>query len=276
MIQLDGKIHNYYFNYKITFMCNQNCDYCYEMQANRDIWNAWMIPYKQAQADFKLFKELEHPSMIEILGGEPLLYPRLNRILEYCSEELPQHTIAISTNATGKKISDLNISDTILADIKWMFSWHAEYTEVDTFVINCMHLLTKGIPLQINIMLGKFNLDIFTFLDSLPAAYQDLIQISWLELFDPESKEIQVVDDRYLELKGRYTSADSKEDLVDGLCYYNEVFIDRGQVQSPECVLDFSGKFDSAFINSLDAFLPRKCPFESCRVINADLCRPGE
>lgn len=274
---------HYYFNYKITFMCNQNCNYCYEMKASKDIWNNYALPWAQVQRDFILFKKLKLPSTIEILGGEPLLYPRLNKLLDWCYKEIPWHQIAISTNATGRRIKDLKLTNEVLNNILWMFSFHGKNTNIKLFIENIKFMLFNKIKFQINIMLGVdlgINIDkLLDFLNSLSPEDKSFIEISLLELWDPKSGDSINLDKTQHESNIKIKEAIADFDHVDdkhyeNLCMYNEVFIDKGRVQSPECVLDLNNiPFDINFISELKEFNPRKCPFDMCVVENAERCR---
>jgi len=254
---------NYYFNYKITFMCNQNCSYCYEKKDNPDIWNNYYLPFRLIQKEIQLFKMIEFPCWIELLGGEPLTHRYFKEILTLMVIELTMHSISISTNATARNIEKMKIPQEILNKVFWMLSWHEGITNFNKFKENCEYLLKNNCQMQVNIMTKSPNKEFLTWIEK-----QDLT-IKFLDIWDPfaPSEEIKKI---------MPTDAPKYGEPCKYL--YNEIFIDRSMVTAAECVLPKTPiKFDKEFVKNLEPYKNKTCPIlTGCNVPNADLCTPNE
>jgi MoaA/NifB/PqqE/SkfB family radical SAM enzyme len=84
----------------ITNACNLRCVHCYhphhknEGAISLDDWRAILLQYKT------LVEKMKYRPAVVICGGEPLLSPMLNPLLEFVATEMTSATISILTNGT--------------------------------------------------------------------------------------------------------------------------------------------------------------------------------
>lgn len=80
--------------FEITSVCNLNCEFCYNRQ-DRNRWKKYMSIYF-------ILDRVEKNDVVYIGGGEPMLYPSLDSLLEKLLDKNIRGVV-ISTNATVYK-----------------------------------------------------------------------------------------------------------------------------------------------------------------------------
>jgi len=89
----------------LTTRCNLNCDFC------------WITEKEAMDLDFEDLKYFiqELPiKAIELSGGEPLLYPHINELIEYC------YNMDISIGITTNGVLLKNLTQRSLQMLKWL------------------------------------------------------------------------------------------------------------------------------------------------------------
>lgn len=93
----DEKPSLHYFEVPITDNCNLNCKGC--LFASNTTKTEQHVPYKVIETDAKRMAELFHDvPWIRILGGEPLMHPDIDKILECYRSIFPYSEIDLCTN----------------------------------------------------------------------------------------------------------------------------------------------------------------------------------
>lgn len=84
----------------VTTFCNLNCRNCADLIPKRKSVNYDIKDVKEDMG--RLLNEIDFIKEILIIGGETLLYPQLDQIIDYCAAERKIGKIIITTNGTIK------------------------------------------------------------------------------------------------------------------------------------------------------------------------------
>jgi len=104
-----------YFSVIVTFDCNLQCKNCINCSplANRKDLNFPEIDFEKTCKSLKYIRKLGF-TMVNISGGEPLLYPKIFDLIRYCRSL----GFYISVNSNGLLIPKIKIPDDILSLLK--------------------------------------------------------------------------------------------------------------------------------------------------------------
>ena len=104
-----------YFSVIVTFDCNLQCKNCINCSPvfNRKDLNFPEIDFEKTCESLKYFKNLGF-KMVNISGGETLLYPKIFDLIRYC-RSLGLYT---TVNTNGLLIPKIKIPDDILSLLK--------------------------------------------------------------------------------------------------------------------------------------------------------------
>lgn len=92
---VDGKVQTRALEYHIVDHCNLNCANCCSFSP---ILPKWMCDVDQFRNDLETIKTALRPEFLKIVGGEPLLHPRIVDLLRVARETGVADRVSITTN----------------------------------------------------------------------------------------------------------------------------------------------------------------------------------
>lgn len=96
---LKQNIHSIDFN--LTTKCNFNCKDCASLMPYYNNDNQWTINFETFKNDLdKLLSSVKKIYRLKLIGGEPLLVPDLEKILDYACSKKQIVSVIITTNAS--------------------------------------------------------------------------------------------------------------------------------------------------------------------------------
>lgn len=131
---------NITFSWDIQYTCNYRCPYCWW----HDRWQelAKLNRYLSVEEHVKYWANIYNkygPVHIEVLGGEPFIYPNFKELIKELSK---MHTLGITTNLST------NIEDFAMqidsSRVKINPSFHPVFSSFDTFIKKIKFLKEKG------------------------------------------------------------------------------------------------------------------------------------
>lgn len=112
----------------IITLCNYHCWYCYSRK-RKNLWNK-IMSLDNIKMIAKRVKEYKGKVDINLLGGEPLMHPRLDTILKIFSELNNVNEITITSNGSHDKTSVISK----YPNVKMNISYHASEVEFSHFL----------------------------------------------------------------------------------------------------------------------------------------------
>lgn len=126
-------------------VCNYSCSYCNDY--HRDGSYRWPVDWKPYGDLISKLKETNNNIYVEVLGGEPTLWPRFQEFVEYISGD--DVFVEYATNASRT----INYWDRFKAQNTFVFlSWHHEHADDDHFVKVAdimQHKASVSVPLMV-------------------------------------------------------------------------------------------------------------------------------
>lgn len=113
-----GKMYPFLLILEITDMCNLRCRHCYKDGSSEEYT---FLHYEDIKEIFQFFKG--KTPILNIIGGEPLLHPKINEILEEANKDF--NVILISNGTKLDLIKDKNIQGLRSAQIS-MYGYDEE------------------------------------------------------------------------------------------------------------------------------------------------------
>lgn len=126
-------------------VCNFKCSYCNDY--HRDGSNRWPEDWKPYLNLIEKIKENNKYVYVEILGGEPTLWPRFQEFIEYISGENVFIEYATNASRTLSYWNKFKTQNTFV-----FLSWHHEFMDDDHFIRVAeimQHKASVSIPLMI-------------------------------------------------------------------------------------------------------------------------------
>lgn len=227
--------------------CNFTCDYCYRSELKNE--------YTATTQDINnLIKNLSHNKIkyFKILGGEPLIYPNIEYLLQSLSQANNIETIKFLTN--GFLFNKLLYLASTYQNVKFTYSIHPSLSNLNEEILQklllpnikytliCDFRYKDKLDYYIN-LLQKYKrsytlANVYTY-DSLNNKY------STLEEFNNLYKKYNKIDTPIINFKGTY-------------CYNNTIYIQsNGQLNYGECH-KLKQNFKLSIYNKQYIHIPRK------------------
>ncbi len=133
------------FTWDLWYSCNYRCSYCWwEMDG---LWDSLAKQHRVLSPEewarvWERIHERYGEARLDILGGEPLLYPRFPELLEALSA---RHRLVITTNLSpslGSLRRMLSVADP--GRVHFNASFHPQFTDLDVFLEKALYLRDKG------------------------------------------------------------------------------------------------------------------------------------
>lgn len=185
----------------LTYYCNSKCNWCYA----KDMVNLKHshIPFKLAKKIIKLLSIIGIKEL-NLIGGEPTLYPHFFDIIKFCNE----CGIMVSITTNGRRLSDLKFVDKLIKsnirEIVISIECHkpeihdkitnskSSFEQTFNGIQNCMDVC---LPFKLNTVVSKSNknhlMEFLTFFDNMGIKRIDLdicnpsIYGHWEEILSP-------------------------------------------------------------------------------------------
>lgn len=133
------------FTWDLWYACNYRCSYCWwEMDG---LWDALakkhkLLPPEDWVAVWRRLRERHGEAMLDVLGGEPLLYPKAAELLRGLSA---LHRLRVTTNLSidGPKL-DAMIAAVSPERVHFNASFHPQFTEFEPFLGRVLRLKDAG------------------------------------------------------------------------------------------------------------------------------------
>lgn len=274
--------HPLTFTWDLWYACNYRCSYCWwEMDQLWDVLAKQhkVLPPEQWVAVWDRIHSLYGTARLEVLGGEPLLYPRVGELLEGLSR---RHFVQVTTNLSPSPEKLSRILDRVSPDrVHFNLSFHPQFTTLDIFLQKALLLKgagfepavlcvtwppflselasyrkqfrDRGIPFTLMIFQGRWEGK--TYPEDFTVEESSLIQ----SLMSAPSQELKEAEVRYrLE----------RQETLGKLCHSGRVYANvKGNGDVFRCGQDAFGRhpigsiFDPAF-RLFD--IPKPCPYERC------------
>lgn len=147
---------------ELTYRCNQNCDFCFNKNVNKN------KPYMEMDKStiFFLLKKIRKEGIrrIRLTGGEPLLRKDFIAILDYAK----RIGLIVKLNTNGDLINSRNINKIKECCDEILFSLHDKKTLHDKMLISNMKKIANNISARISTIAIKENiLDYETYLNTI-------------------------------------------------------------------------------------------------------------
>lgn len=133
------------FTWDLWYGCNYRCSYCWwEME---DLWEELakthrLLPPEDWAAAWGRVRQRHGEARIDVLGGEPLAYPRAGEVFEEISK---LHRLVITTNLSPEPEKlDLLASRLSPERVHFSASFHPEFTTIDAFMKKLALLRARG------------------------------------------------------------------------------------------------------------------------------------
>jgi len=121
------------FSWEIHRVCNFRCPYCWHFGRWEEFEKQNVYPgLDKLVSTWKRIYDLYGECNLDILGGEPSIYPQINELL---LELVKYHRIAVTTNLSGdfdKLVKD--IPDNLVDRIKIATTFHPMFAKLDEFL----------------------------------------------------------------------------------------------------------------------------------------------
>ncbi|MFH1283897.1 MAG: radical SAM protein [bacterium] len=134
------------FCWDIHYACNYRCPYCwFDGRWHELSRQNKYLPLDEVLKPWKDIYERYGPAHIELIGGEPFIYPRFAELIRELSQ---MHTIGITTNLSvdpGKFIKQVDPSK-----VKVTPTFHPLFADFDKFVRSSLLLKGNGMSYQVN------------------------------------------------------------------------------------------------------------------------------
>ena len=108
-MSLNSKIQLESIDYMITSTCNLNCEFC-DRFSNFNL--SWFEKVAQFEEDLDNLLKTVSFSSFDLMGGEPLLHPKLTDMLKSSKKYMPDTTIGTFSN--GFLIKDTKLIETLI------------------------------------------------------------------------------------------------------------------------------------------------------------------
>jgi MoaA/NifB/PqqE/SkfB family radical SAM enzyme len=133
------------FTWDLWYACNYRCSYCWWEQEN--LWDKLAKEHKLLSPEewlcvWRRIGDDHGEATIDVLGGEPLIYPRAAELLARLSEI---HQLRVTTNLSidGAKLAAL-IESVSPERVHFNASFHPEFTPFDAFLGRVLRLQDAG------------------------------------------------------------------------------------------------------------------------------------
>jgi len=137
------KNETFYVNIYLNYNCNLDCEYCYVRRGKcqelpETFKNIKYLNFEKIIYIKKILDETKKPYKIFLIGGEPLLYKEINKIIELFQD----HEIFINTNLTDLKILNLDKLNNN-RNIHFIISLHYPYIKNSDYRNNLLNNVKK-------------------------------------------------------------------------------------------------------------------------------------
>lgn len=133
------------FTWDVWYSCNYRCSYCWwEMDG---LWNKLaeqnrVLPPEDWEKVWDRVHERHGEARLDLLGGEPLLYPRMD---ELCRRLSRKHKLLITTNLSFDAEKLERFLDGLDPDrVHFAASFHPQFTSLDAFMEKALLLKRAG------------------------------------------------------------------------------------------------------------------------------------
>lgn len=141
---MSAQAEEYCYNWNLLYKCNYRCPYCF-------FYGLWerlpkldnTITVDKWLAAWHRVYERQGRVKIEIVGGEPLIYPRMGELLKGLTRE---HHVAIVTNLSCSLKKLIALTEGIdPAQLNMTLSFHPSFARPEDFLEKASFLKEKGI-----------------------------------------------------------------------------------------------------------------------------------
>ena len=282
-------------DYMLTFKCNYDCSYCISHDTEHPMITTSAEDISNA---LNYVSDLYNKNsvMLNILGGEPLLYKKFFSILDRLNDNISTKIItnlSVSLSYLKKHFTNFNNKLLIIA------SYHAEYADPDIFIEKVLYLHSLKYNIKSSVAI-HYNDDLFAksiyVLDSLKNLANPTLlskmdennqifgnhysyskyQLNKLQKYSkviPKSFTA-VYEDKTINYSYYDILSNNKDNFKDMKCYagHEKIHIkENGDVYPSACFLNTSVRLGNMFkktVKKPNAFVT--CPFTFCRC-NTDL-----
>lgn len=130
------------FSWEIHRVCNFRCPYCWHFGKWEEFEKQNVYPgLKKLVQVWKRIYDLYGKCHIDILGGEPSIYPDVNELL---LELIKYHEVFVTSNLSGSfdKLMDC-VSPDLSNNIRIVTTFHPLFADIDTFLSKAKKLKNK-------------------------------------------------------------------------------------------------------------------------------------
>lgn len=208
MIEKDLKIAKV-FNFHVTHICNYKCVYCFckfKEQIHLSLEDAYKVVDNIERYFLANYVE---DGRINLAGGEPLLYPHLDELIDYIHQKHIQ--VSIITNGSlltvekienwRRKVSCIGISiDSTREKIRNKIGRTSDKPISNSKLIELCKLIREtGIKLKINTVVSKFNIDenMVDFFKKLKPDRLKFFKMQIVEGINDEAEEHSITEKEY-------------------------------------------------------------------------------
>lgn len=132
------------FTWEIQWDCNYSCPYCWYHGKWKELKQRNVYPsFEKLSSIWKRIYDLYGECQIEIVGGEPSIYPQFSKLI---LELLKYHTVSVTTNLSGNiDILINNIDEKIKNRLKIGATFHPLFADINEFLPKIKKVNQKGI-----------------------------------------------------------------------------------------------------------------------------------
>jgi len=127
-------------DWKLSNVCNYNCEYCYPLEKNGS------LPFLDINTNKEVVDKLhniykDHPISFVLTGGEPTLYPNLYELCSYIKSKNKNNRISMFTNGSRTLRWWDEFLEVPMVDFIFFTFHYAQLNSVDKFieVVNSIH-----------------------------------------------------------------------------------------------------------------------------------------
>jgi MoaA/NifB/PqqE/SkfB family radical SAM enzyme len=220
-------------------------------------WNT-ILSYQTIEKELLYFKQFEPKSIISLIGGEPTLHPKFNKILELMQDF--NHYCHVYTNGTKTNFKNINLK--LAKKFKWTFSYHGEYT-AENFYTNLEWFYNNKIDVNVTCIAQNLNETLIKFVNErrIELTITFIHDTKNNSNFIPFSKEIYDISGPNIINLSKYYKAE-----ISGCgksCNYREIDITQSRLISNKCNLNKNEEFTLSSLLSISPYT-NICKIDKC------------
>jgi organic radical activating enzyme len=224
-------------------------------------WNT-LLPFEKIIDGFNMLKVFPR-SIISLIGGEPTLYPKFDRVLERLSEL--NHEGHIYTNGTTKFFNNVDLL--LASKFTWTFSYHLNETDDVLFFTNIEKFVKNDIRVELTVPAQNMTPELLALIKKLKINTV-ITFIHDVQNGDNKNPDIAnwVYDIKLPHLKNMSRFNNIPVYFKGYECDYNEINVVNNYMRSNDCNHSIDMEMNSENLNIIKHYKKTICDRDTCKL----------